>query len=65
MTEKDGSVYVIIPDATVHSTGLIIKGGRKMACPNCGCKGTMVVSSSEYYDEYKCTNCGTIYKEKK
>lgn len=36
-----------------------------MACPNCGCKGTMCVSSSEDYDEYECTNCGTIYKVKK
>jgi len=36
-----------------------------MACPNCGNKGTMLVSSSEHYDEYKCTKCGNIYKVKK
>lgn len=36
-----------------------------MACPNCGCKDAMIVSSSEYYDEYKCTSCGNIYKVKK
>lgn len=36
-----------------------------MACPACGNKNTIVVSSSKYYDEYKCTECGNIYKVKK
>lgn len=36
-----------------------------MACPRCKSTSTMCISSSEYYDEYKCTDCGNIYLVKK